>query len=897
MVTMWSLALVCSALVAAAAFAVPNKITYVETTQTAWKGVAGAPRNMTAYADYYHRNRESYLDFYEDDKRQARSSALYISGLASFPPGVAGAPRNMTAYADYYHRNRESYLDFYEDDKQQARSKQRAPLVCFVRYDGFMKSGVMRFAVRGIPVKKCTHVVYSYLETDNRTGELLYRKTGPLSQADIEKDVALLKRRQPKLKVLYSYGGGAHTNSMLNRLSTKTDEEKLFRTLDSLVKPGKFDGVNLHLEGPGPSICNKESFNKILNFIKKVRFRIMHTDDLLTIQLPACRPKCDAIVKRTLARYVDYIFLMTFDYKLDDLSTTKLTSGLKLFEGTRWSTIDTVTCLKQWVDAGVPKYKMVPGIATYSRTFTLHDPHSYGVGAKLAENHPLGYGANFTKTDGYMNYVEACRRLKYYHWEATWVATAGVAYLHYKDQWISYEDETSAAAKASWFRSQGMGGVFVWSLDADDYSGDCVGELFPMVDSVWKAFGRPVTTQPLALNIPKQVMGAADQAGGHVTAPLACFMRGEAFERVGIRRFSLNTLPLGMCTHLIYSYVETDNDTGEFIFRQRGATGERNILRDMGMLRHKTSATEVRTLVSYGGGAHLQSLLKRIREPEKMRHFLRKMKQWLVVFGLDGINFHLEGPGLPLCKQSDIVAVYNFIRQLRSFLGDAYLITLQLPACRDPNCSLLPYERIASQVNYFFLMTFDYKLDELSKTKITSGLYYYEGNRSTSVESESCLGRWINTGVPKHKIIPGIATYGRSFTLRDPAYNGVSAPLDPAHPLGYGANFTKTDGYMNYVETCRRVNYFHWPRHWLKYAATPYIHYENQWVSYDDKDSVKVKAEWFWKHWLGGIFVWSLDADDYGGDCVGEIYPMVRAAWKVLKTNQRLYMRGHSEQG
>ncbi|XP_050044314.2 probable chitinase 10 isoform X2 [Dermacentor andersoni] len=847
---MWSLALVCSALVAAAAFAVPNERTYVEATQTTWKGGAGEPRNMTAYEDYYHWNREFYLDLYEDDKRQARS-------------------------------------------------KQPAPLVCFVRYDGFMNSGVMRFTVQGIPVKKCTHVVYSYLETDNRTGEFLYRKMGPLSQADIEKDVALLKRRQPKLKVLYSYGGGAHTMSMLNRLSTKNDEEKLFRTLDSLVEPGKFDGVNLHLEGPGPSICNKESFNKILNFIKKVRFKIMHVDDLLTIQLPACRPKCDAIVKRKLARYVDYIFLMTFDYKLDDLSTTKLTSGLKLLEGTHLSTIDTVTCLKQWVDAGVPKYKMVPGIATYSRTFTLNDPYSYGIGAKLAEKHPLGYGANFTMTDGYMNYVEACRRLKYYDWEATWVQTAGMAYLHYKDQWISYEDETSAAAKALWFRSQGMGGVFVWSLDADDYSGDCVGELFPIVDSVWKALNgyRPVTTQPLALYRGKEVREAVDQAGGRVTAPLACFMRGEAFERVGIRRFSLNTLPLGMCTHLIYSYVETDNDTGEFIFRQRGATGERNILRDMGMLRHKTSATEVRTLVSYGGGAHLQSLLKRIREPQKMWHFLRKMKHWLVVFGLDGINFHLEGPGPPLCKRSDIVAICNFIRQLRSFLGDGYLITLQLPACRDPNCSLFPYERIASQVNYFFLMTFDYKLDELSKTKITSGLYYYEGNRSTSVESESCLGRWINVGVPKHKIIPGVATYGRSFTLRDPDDNGVSATLDPVHPLGYGANFTQTDGYMNYVETCRRVNYFHWKRYWLKYAATPYIHYENQWVSYDDKDSVKVKAEWFWKHWLGGIFVWSLDADDYGGDCVQDIYPMVRAAWKVLKTNQRLHMRAHSEQG
>ncbi|KAL3219925.1 hypothetical protein MRX96_005676 [Rhipicephalus microplus] len=284
-----------------------------------------------------------------------------------------------------------------------------------------------------------------------------------------------------------------------------------------------------------------------------------------------------------------------------------------------------------------------------------------------------------------------------------------------------------------------------------------------------------------------------------------------------------------MCSHLVYSYVESDNKTGSLIFRYRGGTGEKNILRNMGMMQHDTSATELRTLVSYGGGAHLQSLLKRVWDPQRM-HF-------------------------------------------RRFLGWDYIITLQLPACRNLQCDLRAFSRMSNHLNYVFLMTFDYNLHDLSKTKLTSGLYNYEGDKRTNVESESCLGRWINAGVPKSKIIPGIATYGRSFTLHDPKRSWVSAKLDPKHPLGYGANFTRTDGYMNYVETCRRVNYFKWRREWVKYAATPYIHFNNQWVSYDDKDSVKVKAEWFLKHWLGGIFVWSLDADDYGGDCVGEIYP------------------------
>uniref|UniRef100_A0A224YVL7 Chitinase n=1 Tax=Rhipicephalus zambeziensis TaxID=60191 RepID=A0A224YVL7_9ACAR len=841
---MGSLALICSALVATVAFAVLNEGTYAEATVVVSKGVG---------ADFHGTQ--------EDEN--------------------------------------ERNLDYHDKHKREALSKQRAPVVCFVRYGGFGKSGAMRFSVDGIPVKKCTHVVFSYLETNNYTGDFLYRKTGTLSLREMKKDVASLKQRNKNIKVLYSYGGGAHVNSMLNRLRNRNAQAKLIDTIDSLVKPDIFDGVNLHLEGPGPSICNKEHFDRILTFIKKFRFKIMHVDDLLTVQLPACRPKCDAVLKSKLARYVDYLFLMTFDYKLDDTTKTKLTSGLILCEGKQINDVGTMPCLKHWVDAGVPRYKMVPGVATYSRTFTLRDPNSNGVGADLHKKGPLGKPGNFTKTEGYMNYVEACRKLNYYKWTRKWVNSAGMAYLHQGDQWISYEDGNSAEEKANWFRSQGMGGVFVWSLDTDDYSGDCVGELFPLATSVFRALEgyRPITDSLREDGSGIDVRLITGETEGKVTQPLVCFMRGEAFERVGARQFSLNTLPLSMCNHLIYSYIETDNKTGSLIFRRRGSTGEKNILRSMGMLKHDTSATEVRTLVSYGGGAHLQSLLKRVRDHQNMVRFFHEIKRWLVTFGLDGINFHLEGPGPPLCKRSDIEAVGNFFKHFRRFLGWDYIITLQLPACRDLKCDLRAYKTMSSDLNYVFLMTFDYKLDDLSKTKLTSGLYNYEGDARTNIESESCLGRWINAGVPKSKMIPGIATYGHSFTLRDPAHNGVSAKLDQKHPLGYGANFTRTDGYMNYVETCRRVNYFRWQRHWVKYAATPYIYYKNQWVSYDDKDSVKVKVEWFLKHWFGGIFVWSLDADDYGGDCVGEIYPMVNSTWKAMSTYRLKQMHRAMEWG
>lgn len=368
-------------------------------------------------------------------------------------------------------------------------------------------------------------------------------------------------------------------------------------------------------------------------------------------------------------------------------------------------------------------------------------------------------------------------------------------------------------------------------------------------------------------------------------APVVCFIKGEGFERKGIRKYSFTNLPLSKCTHFIYSYVETDNKSGEILYRKRGNLGEKTILRELGRLRHDTSAKEIRTLVSYGAGAHVQSLLNRVRDEKKAQKLIDDIKFMLEKFGLDGINFHLEGPGPITCKQEDIMTIAKFVKKLRHSVNNMVIITAQLPACRDSKCNLFMSDTMSRYLDYLFLITFDYRLDDLTRTKLTSGLYRYkDSNGYTKFETETCVGHWIDAGVPKYKIIPGIATYGRSYTLNNPGWNGDNAKLKKDHPLGYPAEFTKTQGYMNYLETCNRAGYMKWTRKWAPYAATPYIYKGDQWVSYDDTDSVDVKAKWFRDHSLGGVFIWSLGEDDYAGSCKQDaVFPMVDAAWKVMK--------------
>lgn len=365
-------------------------------------------------------------------------------------------------------------------------------------------------------------------------------------------------------------------------------------------------------------------------------------------------------------------------------------------------------------------------------------------------------------------------------------------------------------------------------------------------------------------------------------APLVCFLRNEAYGRSGVRRFTTDSVPTDKCTHIVYSYLVNKKGSADFEFHKIGSRGEKTILKELSGLKKRNP--ELKVLFSYGDGKDVKHLLERLGSNKDRDGLARSIANLVWDYKLDGVNIHVEGPGPSLCDKNDVLKVLSFIKAVRSaFQGKDLYVTYQLPACGNPKCDSIPKDALVRFLDYVFLMTFDYKLDDLSKTKITSGLYHYEGDPKTSIETESCLNRFINAGVPKYKMVPGIATYGRSFTLDNPAYNGVSAKLKKSHPLGYAANFTKTDGYMDYVETCRRVSYWHWKREWVKYTATPYIYYKDQWVSYEDKDSVYVKVEWFRNRWFGGIFVWTLDADDYIASCNGELFPMVKATHKKLE--------------
>lgn len=62
----------------------------------------------------------------------------------------------------------------------------------------------------------------------------------------------------------------------------------------------------------------------------------------------------------------------------------------------------------------------------------------------------------------------------------------------------------------------------------------------------------------------------------------------------------------------------------------------------------------------------------------------------------------------------------------------------------------------------------------------------------------------------------------------------------------------------------------------------PFATLDNQWVGYDDVESIALKVQYLMNENLGGAMVWSIETDDFHGICGNGKYPLLNTINKVL---------------
>ena len=113
------------------------------------------------------------------------------------------------------------------------------------------------------------------------------------------------------------------------------------------------------------------------------------------------------------------------------------------------------------------------------------------------------------------------------------------------------------------------------------------------------------------------------------------------------------------------------------------------------------------------------------------------------------------------------------------------------------------------------------------------------------------------------------------FTLSDSNQNGYNAPSSGP---SFEGEFTREPGHLAYYEICNQEG----TRVWDDEGKVPYAYSGDQWVGYDDQQSLAVKVQWMRAQNFGGWMIWSLDQDDFNNSQCGQgKYPLLH----VLNSN------------
>lgn len=279
----------------------------------------------------------------------------------------------------------------------------------------------------------------------------------------------------------------------------------------------------------------------------------------------------------------------------------------------------------------------------------------------------------------------------------------------------------------------------------------------------------------------------------------------------------------------------------------------------------KAHANGVKILISVGGWTLSDNFPSIAASPTKRATFASSCKSLIQTYDLDGIDIDWEYPGYtPNSGTTADKQNYTlFLQQVRDTLnayqnvtGKTYMMTACFGASQS-NMANIEWNNVKNILDIMNIMTYDFFGSWDATTNHNSPLYAPVQGDPTFNLSAAVSYIITNYGVPANKIAAGVAFYGRSFkTTGTPGLHVASTGTAD------NITFQLDDGTPSYYNILANLSLF--TKNWDNSAKVPYLTGNNSlktFVSYDDKQSIGLKASYIKNNNLRGAIIWEITGD------------------------------------
>lgn len=361
-------------------------------------------------------------------------------------------------------------------------------------------------------------------------------------------------------------------------------------------------------------------------------------------------------------------------------------------------------------------------------------------------------------------------------------------------------------------------------------------------------------------------------------------------------------IDLSSITHIYYAFFLADGETGKLKSsdewsdykmdfptqhdnQTNNAYGKKHFLKGcLGELYELKQFNDFKVIMSVGGWSNRDDFPEIASDPHKLKNFMDSCIDTMFKYGFDGIDLDWEFPREDTNENVIMVEMVEGIRERLNKLevdiwGDLkgrFELSVATPAFRQ-KLQVLLVKEMDKYLTYWNMMTYDYFGDWSEKTGFHSQLYCDDNNSvnkgkqlkaqykhsPSNDEGKLCADNAIrymlNEGqIPSRKLIFGMAMYGRGFKNIECKKDMDGRPTDSryiSNPYEEGYGFDEEEPGIwlyNQLPLSNTIERYDPQR-----ISAFCVDSENSvMVGYDNKNTVKTKAEYIKKNHLGGAFWW-----------------------------------------